>query len=77
MAAFIGDIKKQLDLNGDLMNTTSRICKACQKFQAEVLVSETFYNMLEFDEYKAQAESLGQVKFKGKKEKITLYKITV
>lgn len=77
MAAIVGDIKKQLDLSGDLMNTTSRICSVCKSYHAEVLVSELFYNMLEVDAHKARAESIGEVELKGKKEKTVLYKIGV
>lgn len=77
MVAMIGDIKKQFDLNGDLMNTTSRICNICKAYDANVLVSEVFYNMLKSDAYKAKAESVGEVELKGKKEKMVLYRVAI
>ncbi len=46
VAAFLGDIKKQLDLSGDLMNTASRICGICSDLKQEILMPQPVYEDL-------------------------------
>jgi adenylate cyclase len=46
VVAYIGDIKRQKDLNGDAMNTASRITGLTKKFEADLLISTELYRRL-------------------------------
>ncbi len=44
--AYLGDIRKQLDCSGDVMNTTSRIVNLCGQYDADLLISAQLYHAL-------------------------------
>lgn len=75
LIAYIGDLKKQLDLSGDAMNTTSRIAGMCREHQAEFLVSAQLYDAI--PEKKYQTRRIADVKLKGKSDKIDLIELSL
>lgn len=74
IAAYLGEIRKQLDFSGDVMNTTARIAGACNEYEAEVLISEKLYSALPLPIYKHTA--IGELELKGKAIKIEVVKLT-
>lgn len=73
VTAFLGDIKKQLDLSGDLMNTASRICGICSKLGQEVLMTGAVYENLNSTDLKMRV--FEDVTLRGKAEPLSLYSI--
>jgi adenylate cyclase len=45
--AQIGDLKKEIIFNGDVLNTTARIQSMCNELGKKLLVSEELFNHLE------------------------------
>ncbi len=73
-ASFIGEIKKQMDLSGDVMNTTARIESICNDYDANILISENLYNALPKNSH-YKYTNLGAIELKGKQEKVGVYKV--
>ena len=71
----IGFIKTEIVYHGDTMNTTSRILDVCTEMRKELLVSAKFLEMIDLPR-EFQAQKCDQIKLKGKKEAIELFKIT-
>lgn len=46
IAAYVGNLKKQFDLNGDGMNTTSRMCGLAKSLNANVVISKELFQKL-------------------------------
>jgi adenylate cyclase len=70
----IGDIKREIVFNGDVLNTTARIQDLCNKYQQELLVSRRLLSLLKLPQEYAQ-EYLGKFQLRGKEEEIHLYGI--
>ncbi|MFC2083436.1 adenylate/guanylate cyclase domain-containing protein [Bacteroidota bacterium] len=75
ISAQIGDLKREIVFNGDVVNTTSRIQELCSDYNRELLVSGDLWSCLkDIPEYFIQ-ENLGKIKIKGKEEEINIYSI--
>ena len=72
--AEIGDLKRDLIYNGDVLNTTARIQSECNRFNARVLVSAALFERLVLPPG-VMAESLGEVMLKGKRHPIGLVRL--
>ncbi len=71
----IGDLKREIVYNGDVLNTTSRIQDLCNKYNQELLISRRLLSQLKLTtEY--DQEYLGQVKLRGREKDIHLYSVT-
>ena len=74
ISAQIGDIKREIVYNGDVLNTTSRIQEQCNKFDSELLVSGELLKKLPLNEiYKAK--KVDTVKLRGKENDIDIYNV--
>jgi adenylate cyclase len=71
----IGVIKKDLAMSGDTMNTTARIRSACNELNHHFIVSKDFIEAGNFKDF--QAESLGMIDLKGKKDEIELFSLNI
>lgn len=72
ISAQIGDIKREIVYNGDVLNTSARIQEQCNKVNRELLISGTLLNQLNIQkEYRA--EKMDIVKLRGKESSIELY----
>lgn len=71
--AQIGDIKKELVFNGDVLNTTARIQSICNEFGEKLLISMKLFNKLEFKPN--QFSNLGFINLKGKENDLELLSI--
>lgn len=74
LAAEIGHIKKDIVYSGDVLNVTSRMESLCNKYNADILISKSLFNLLE-RKHEIIYEDLGQMTLKGKDEKLELIKI--
>lgn len=75
IAAVIGDIKKELIYNGEVINTAARIRSTCTELNKNLLASKDLLDKIELND-KLQAEDLGNIQMKGKLESVHLYSIT-
>ena len=74
ISAQIGDIKREIIYNGDVLNTSARIQEQCNVFKRELLISGILLNQLDIEnEY--QAEKVDTVKLRGKDIAIELYSL--
>ena len=71
----VGAIKKELAMSGDTMNTAARIRTACNELNQKFIVSKDFLELIDLKEW--QAEPLGVVELKGKKEGIELFALKI
>jgi adenylate cyclase len=72
ISAQIGDIKREIVYNGDVVNTTSRIQEKCGELGLDLLVSADLMERLPLvADYKA--ESLGAIDIEGKARSIELF----
>ena len=72
ITAKIGDLKRVIVYNGDVLNTTSRIQEKCNKYDCELLISGTLLEKLELGKC-YHSNFMKSTKLRGKKTKIDLY----
>jgi len=72
ITAKIGDLKRVIVYNGDVLNTTSRIQEKCNKYNCELLISGTLLEKLELGKC-YHSNFMKSTKLRGKKTKIDLY----
>lgn len=74
ISAQIGDIKREIVYNGDVLNTSSRIQEQCNKFKRELLISGILLDQLNIEnEY--LAEKIETVKLRGKENSLELFSL--
>ena len=71
VTAEIGDIKKEIVYNGDVLNTTARIQSICNEHNSKLIVSESLASRLSLPEF-VERRSLGPVRLRGKLEPVPL-----
>lgn len=74
LAAEIGHIKKDIVYSGDVLNVTARMESLCNKYEADILVSKSLFNLLD-KKHEIIYDDLGALSLKGKDEKLELVKI--
>ena len=75
IAAVVGDIKKELIYNGDVLNTTSRIRSYCSEIGERFLASSDLISKLTDIESQFKTKPLGISKLKGKQNIVGLFSI--
>jgi adenylate cyclase len=70
----IGDLKREIVYNGDVLNTTSRIQELCNAYDRDLLISGGLLDQLELPG-SLREEYLGKVKLRGKEEEINIFAI--
>lgn len=75
IAAVVGDIKKELIYNGDVLNTTSRIRSYCSEVGKRFLASAELVSRLTELDNDYNSESLGVASLKGKKNIVGLFSL--
>jgi len=74
ISAQIGDIKREIVYNGDVLNTSARIQEQCNILNRELLISGVLLDQLDIEnEYRA--EKVDTVKLRGKESSIELYSL--
>jgi adenylate cyclase len=71
--AQIGDLKKEIVFNGDVLNTTARIQSICNELGHELLISAELFNHLQLEPN--QSTNLGLISLKGKENEMQIYSI--
>ena len=72
ITAKIGDLKRVIVYNGDVMNTTSRIQELCNHYNCRLLISSKLLKKLELDE-SYTSTFIEPVKLRGRKKKVGLF----
>jgi adenylate cyclase len=75
ISAQIGDLKKEIVYNGDVLNTTARIQHECNKYQRDFLVSGTLMQQLS-SKNAFQWERIDSVILRGKEMAVELFGVT-
>jgi len=75
ISAQIGELKREIVFNGDVVNTTSRIQQLCNNYNKELIVSSDLLLCIQNLPKNYIRENLGNIKLKGKEERIILYSI--
>jgi adenylate cyclase len=74
VSAQIGDLKRDIVYNGDVLNTTARIQNECNKYQRSCLVSGTLMRRLkQINGF--QWERIDVVKLRGKETEVELFSV--
>ena len=71
ITAEIGDLKKEIIYNGDVLNTTARIESMCNQYQHKLIASEELVRTLSLPEF-IDPISLGDISLRGKAEAVSL-----
>lgn len=75
ISAQIGDLKREIVYNGDVLNTTARIQSECNTYQRDCLVSGTLMSRLE-QMNGFQWEKIGNVTLRGKEMQVELFSVS-
>jgi adenylate cyclase len=75
VSAQIGDLKREIVYNGDVLNTTARIRSECSTYQRDCLVSGTLMKQLE-QKNGFRWEKLDTVRLRGKETELELFSVT-
>lgn len=76
VCAQIGDLKRQIVYNGDVVNTASRIQDQCKKYERDCLVSGELFNQLK-EHNNFCFERIDVVELRGKEKLVELYGVTI
>lgn len=74
ITALIGDIRKEIVYNGDVLNTAARLQELCNEYDAGLLISDSLYHKLKWTGRYA-AKSLGTIQLKGKLKPMEVFQI--
>ncbi len=74
ISAQIGDLKREIVYNGDVLNTAARIQNECNTYQRDCIVSGILMNRLN-DSSRYQWEKLDTVTLRGKESKMELFAV--
>ena len=75
ISAQIGDIKREIVYNGDVLNTCSRIQEQCNIYKSELLISGDLLNHLRIESV-FNAKKVDTIKLRGKENVIELYSLS-
>lgn len=75
ITAQIGELKKEIVYNGDVLNTTSRIQSKCNELGERLLISRALVDRLQLDD-RYRVRDLGPIDLRGKAEAIHLCAVT-
>jgi adenylate cyclase len=75
ISAQIGDLKREIVYNGDVLNTTSRIQNECNRYHRNCLVSGTLMNRLKHTNG-FQWERIDTVTLRGKEKEVELFSVS-
>lgn len=76
ISAQIGDLKREIVYNGDVLNTTARIQEECNTYQRDCLVSGNLMNRLK-QMNGFQWERIDAVRFRGKETEVEIFSVMV
>lgn len=74
ISAQIGDLKREIVYNGDVLNTAARIQDECNKYKRDFLISGTLMRRLD-QQNGFRCESVDTVTLSGKETEVELFSI--
>jgi adenylate cyclase len=74
VSAQIGDLKREIVYNGDVLNTTARIQNECNRYQRDCLVSGPLMNRLK-QIHGLEWERIDAVTLRGKETEVELFSV--
>ncbi len=72
MVLQVGQLKRDISYNGDILNTAARIESKCNELKQGFLISGTLYNMMENDGM-FRFKNMGEMQLRGKKKAIEIW----
>jgi adenylate cyclase len=72
ICAQIGDLKREIVYNGDVLNTTARIQGECNTYEVDCLISGQLIKRLEHSN-NFSFEKIGTVSLRGKESEVELF----
>jgi adenylate cyclase len=75
ITALIGDIRKEIVYNGDVLNTASRLQSLCNEQDAELIISDSLYQKIDWTG-RYDVIGLGAIQLRGKNIPMQVYKIS-
>jgi adenylate cyclase len=73
--AEVGEIKTEIAYHGDVLNTASRIQNLCNKYERQLLISESLYQRLP-ESVQERATYIAEAELRGKETTIKIYSVT-
>jgi len=74
MVLQVGQIRRDISYNGDVLNATARIESMCNEYKQKLLISGDLYDMLK-EKQSHNFKNLGNVKLKGKRKGVDIYQV--
>lgn len=71
----VGGLKSEIAYHGDTINTASRLCSEAKNYENGLLISAELLGFLQYMDETYSIESVGLVKFKGKKNDIAAFSV--
>lgn len=71
----VGGLKSEIAYHGDTINTASRLCSEARNYEDGLLISAELLGYLQYIDESYSVESVGLVKFKGKKHDIAAFSV--
>ncbi len=75
MVLQVGNVKRDISYNGDVVNTTARIESMCNEYKQNVLISGALYEALDHNRNDFNFKEVGEIKLKGKSRATQLYSV--
>ncbi|MEL6853171.1 MAG: adenylate/guanylate cyclase domain-containing protein, partial [Bacteroidota bacterium] len=73
-SGMVGTVKKELVFSGEVLNTTSRIEGMCNRYQVNLLVSQSLLDQLPQGMHFTSQE-IGEINLRGKQQPMTLFHV--
>ncbi|HSH07608.1 MAG TPA: adenylate/guanylate cyclase domain-containing protein [Burkholderiales bacterium] len=71
----VGEIKREIQYLGDVVNTTARIQAQCNAYQETLLISETLRDRLQSVPDHLDIDAIGMTELRGRAESVKLYRV--
>jgi len=72
----IGDVKREIALHGDVLNTAARLEKKCNEYEEGFLVSENLESQISSSE-KYELQFLSNMPLRGKRENVKFFSVSL
>ncbi len=73
MVLQVGNVKRDISYNGDVVNTAARIESMCNEHKQNMMISGSLYEALDHDKGEFNFKEVGEIKLKGKSRATQLY----
>ncbi len=71
----MGEVKRDIDYSGDVLNTASRIQSKCNDLGVNILLSKFLLDRLALPPHSFEPRKIGDLLLRGKQEKVVLYTV--